>query len=85
VAVVLLVSGLALVVLGGWRGYANSRTALAPLVHEPEPTRAAVEAGRPFYRRSRIRRSVRAALSALAWLVLAMYGLFMISVATAGR
>jgi hypothetical protein len=73
-------SGLVLVVVGLGRGYAASRSALAPLAHGGEPTRAAIEAGRPLVARSRVRRFVRGTLAAVGWLFLAGYGLFLLSV-----
>ncbi len=74
-------SGLVLVLVGLARGYAASRSALAPLVHVGEPTRAAIEAGRPLVARARVRRFVRGTLAALGWLALAGYGLLLLSVA----
>lgn len=73
-------SGLVLLLVGLGRGYGATRSALAPLAHTGEPTRAAVEAGRPVVARSRVRRFVRGTALAVAWLVLAGYGLFLISV-----
>jgi fatty acid desaturase len=82
---VLLISGLAAVAIGTWRGYANARAVLAPLVHPGEPTRTAVEATQPLTERARVRRAARNVAAAVAWLVLAMYGLFLISSFEAAR
>jgi fatty acid desaturase len=82
---VLLISGLAAVAIGTWRGYANARAVLAPLVHPGEPTRTAVEATQPLTERARVRRAARNVAAAVAWLALAMYGLFLISSFEAAR
>jgi hypothetical protein len=77
VSLALLGSGAALACIGGWRGYASARRALAPLIHEGEPTRARIEATRPFPMRPRVRMfAARVALS-IGWLTLAFYGLFL--------
>ncbi len=73
-------SGLVLLLVGLGRGYGASRAALAPLVHSGEPTRAAIDAARPLVARARVRRFFRGTIVALAWLVLAGYGLFLVSV-----
>jgi hypothetical protein len=85
VELVLLLSGVAAVVIGTWRGYANARAVLAPLVHPGEPTRTAVEATQPLTERARVRRAARNVAAAVGWLVLAMYGLFLISSFEAAR
>ncbi len=79
-AAVLVASGLVLVLIGLGRGYAASRSALAPLVHPGEPTRAAIDAGRPLVARMRVRRFLRGTAAAIVWLLLAGYGLFLVSV-----
>ncbi|HWP61903.1 MAG TPA: hypothetical protein VNO86_00315 [Candidatus Binatia bacterium] len=73
-------SGLVLVLVGLGRGYGASRSALAPLAHAGEPTRGAIEAGRPLVARSRVRRFVRGTILAVGWLLVAGYGLFLVSV-----
>jgi hypothetical protein len=78
---VLLVSGLTAAVLGTWRGYVAARTALGPLVHEGDATRTLIDAGRPMHARIRVRLFARRVVAAVAWLALAMYGLFLVSVA----
>lgn len=83
--VVLLLSGVAAVAIGTWRGYANARAVLAPLVHPGEPTRSAVEATQSLTERARVRRAARNVAAAVAWLFLAMYGLFLISSFEAAR
>src|SRR5262245_8084558 len=74
--VLLLGSGLAAIAIGTWRGYANARLVVAPLVHPGETTRSAVEATQPVVERARVRRAARNLFAAVAWLLLAMYGLY---------
>ena len=82
---VLLLSGLLIAAIGTWRGYANARLVVAPLVHPGEPTRTAVEATQPLAERARIRRAARNVVAAVGWLVLAMYGLFLVASFEAAR
>ena len=82
---VLFCCGAVAVAVGTWRGYANARGALEPVVHDGDPTRAAVEAGRPLLERTRVRRAVRSVLAAIAWLSVAMYGLFLVASAETVR
>lgn len=77
---VLVASGVVAAVLGTWRGYATAREALGPLVHEGDATRTLVDAGRPVYARIRVRLFARRVVTAVAWLGLAMYGLFLATV-----
>lgn len=78
---VLLTSGLVAAVLGTWRAYAVARQAVGPFVHEGDATRTLIDAGRPVHARIRVRLFARRVGTALAWLALAMYGLFLLSVA----
>lgn len=80
---VLLLSGLLVAAIGTWRGYANARLVVAPLVHPGESTRTAVEGTRAFAERARVRRAARNVLVAVGWLVIAMYGLFLVASAEA--
>jgi len=82
---VLLLCGLSATAIGTWRGYANARAVMAPLVHPGDPTRTAVEATQPLAERARVRRMARNLAAAVAWLVIAMYGLFLIASAEAAR
>ena len=82
---VLLLSGLFVAGIGTWRGYANARLVVAPLARPGEPTRTAVEATQPLDERARLRRAARNLVVAVGWLVLAMYGLFLVSSAEAAR
>jgi hypothetical protein len=70
--------GLTALTIGGWRGYALAREALAPLVHDGEPTRTAIEAARPVHARFRVRLFLRRVTVATGWLVVALYGLFLV-------
>ena len=77
---VLVACGLTALVIGGWRGYALARQALTPLVHAGDPTRSAIEAARPVHARFRVRLFVRRVAVAVGWLVVALYGLFLLQV-----
>ena len=79
-AILLTACGLTALVLGAWRSYAVARDALGPIVHDGEPTRTQVESSWPIYRRSRVRRVVRRVAVSVAWLSIAMYGLFLATV-----
>jgi hypothetical protein len=74
----LILCGTIAATTGLYRGFALAREALAPLAHEGDPTRTAIEATRPFPARPRVRRFVSRVLGAIAWLVIAMYGLYLI-------
>ena len=82
---VLILSGFTAVAIGTWRGYANARAVVAPLVHPGDATRTAIEATQPLAERARVRRMARNLAAAVAWLVLAMYGLFLVASAEAAR
>jgi hypothetical protein len=82
---VLLLSGAVVAAFGVWRGYANARLVVAPLVHPGESTRTAVEATRPLAERARMRRAARNLGAAVGWLALAMYGLFLVASAEGAR
>lgn len=84
-ALVLVLSGLVATVVGTWRGYVNARDMLAPLAHPGEPTPTAVEATRPVIERARVRRAARSLAAAVAWLAVAMYGLFLVAAAELAR
>jgi hypothetical protein len=77
--------GLTALAIGGWRGYSLAREALAPLVHDGEPTRTAIEAARPVHTRFRVRLFVRRVTAAAAWLVVALYGLYLVQAGTLAR
>lgn len=75
----LILCGTIATLTGLHRGFVLAREALAPLAHDGDPTRTAIEATRPFPARPRVRRFVGRALGAIAWLAVAMYGLYLIS------
>lgn len=77
---ILVISGIVAAAFGTWRGYANARQALGPLAHEGDPTRTAIERHQPFLARARVRLFARRLGVALAWLLVAMYGLYLLSV-----
>jgi hypothetical protein len=81
---VLLACGLAATAIGTWRGYVNARSVVAPVVHPGDAARTAVEATTPVAERARFR-AARNLLVAIAWLVIAMYGLFLVATAEATR
>lgn len=74
----LILCGAIAAAAGLYRGFILAREALAPLAHEGDPTRTAIEATRPFPARPRVRRLVSRVLGAVVWLVVAMYGLYLI-------
>ena len=71
--------GLVVAVIGGWRSYAMAREALAPLVHDGDPTRSAIEASRPFPMRPRVRLFARRVTLSVGWLLVAFYGLYLVA------
>jgi hypothetical protein len=82
---VLVGCGLTALAIGAWRGYALARDALAPLVHAGDPTRTAIEAARPVHARFRVRLLVRRVAAAAVWLVVALYGLFLVQVGSVAQ
>jgi hypothetical protein len=78
--VVLIVCGSVAVAVGVSRGYAVAREAVAPFAHEGDPTRTAIEATRPVFDRPRVRSFVRRLAVSVGWLIVAMYGLGLITV-----
>jgi len=71
--------GVIALVIAGSRSYAATRQAVGPLVHDGDPTRTAIEATRRITDRPRVRLFARRLALALGWLVVAMYGLFLIA------
>lgn len=70
--------GIVAVAIGGWRSYVMAREALGPIAHEGDPTRTALEAGRPILARTRVRLFLRRVAISLAWLLVAGYGLYLV-------
>ncbi len=77
---ILIATGLIATAWGCWRGYAAARTSLVPLLRQGEPTRTLVDAARPVHARIRVRLAARNVLLAVAWLGVAMYGLYLTTV-----
>ena len=80
---VLLACGLAATAIGTWRGYVNARAAVAPLAHPGDAPGTAVEATKPVAERARFRQAALNLVAAVAWLVIALYGLFLVASAEA--
>jgi hypothetical protein len=83
---ILFICGAILTAYGGWRGWVNGRSMLAPAVHPPDSGNG--PDGRPRRPRStspgapaEIRRAVWRLALAVGWLLLAMLGLYMMTVA----
>jgi len=83
VNLLLMTCGVILAGIGTWSGYRNARDAVAPAVHESDPTRRAIDAARPLHARTAVRRFARSVAVSLAWLALALYGLFLVSAGSA--
>ncbi len=83
--IVLVLTGLTAAAIGGWRSYATLRDALAPLVHGGDPTRSAIDAVRPVHDRMRVRLFARRLMASLGWLLVAFYGLFLVTSGTLVR
>jgi hypothetical protein len=75
---VLQLCGLVAVVIAASRSYAATRAAVGPFVHDGDPTRTALEATRRITDRPRVRLFARRLVVAIGWLVVTMYGLFLI-------
>jgi hypothetical protein len=73
--------GIVAIVIGGWRSYAMAREALGPVAHQGDPTRTALEAGRPILARTRVRLFLHRLAVSLGWLLVAGYGLYLVAVA----
>jgi hypothetical protein len=76
---VLDICGAVAIVMGGWRSYVVAREALGPLAHEGDPTRAAIEATRPFPLRPRVRAFAQRVAVSTGWLAIAFYGLYLLA------
>jgi len=81
----LIVCGMLAAAVGVWRGFVVAREALGPLLHDGEPTRALIDAGRPVLERARVRLFIRRTLVAIGWLTVAMYGLLLLSIGAGTR
>jgi hypothetical protein len=83
IGVVLLASGLVGAAYGSWRGYRAAQAALMPLVRNGDETRTLIEATRPIHARSRVRAMARHGTLAVAWITVAMYGLYLLTTGAA--
>jgi cytochrome oxidase assembly protein ShyY1 len=79
VGAILLLTGFVAVTYGSWRGYGAARSALIPLLRDGDETRSRIEASRPVRDRPRVRLAARHVAFALAWIVVAMYGVFLLT------
>ncbi|HEX8941395.1 MAG TPA: hypothetical protein VF763_14705 [Candidatus Limnocylindrales bacterium] len=79
IGAVLVACGIVLAAVGTWRSYAVARQVVAPLVHEGDPTRQAIEARRPLPLRPRVQVAARRLAVSLGWLLVAFYGLYLIT------
>jgi hypothetical protein len=83
-AVVLLLAGAFVAVWGTWQGYRAAASALLPLMRKGDPTRTLIDASRPVHARTRVRVMARHVVLAVAWVAVAMYGLFLATVGAQG-
>jgi hypothetical protein len=83
--VLVTMCGLVALVLGAWRSYAVAREALAPLIHDGDPTRTAVDATRPLVARYRVRLFARRVGVSIGWLIVSFYGLYLAAAGSAAR
>jgi len=77
-AFLLILCGTIAAMVGVYRGFVLAREALGPLVHDGDPTRTALDASKPFLFRPRVRRFTTAILGSIGWLIVALYGMFLI-------
>ena len=75
-AFVLATCGFVLTAIGAWRAYTSARRAIAPLAHQGDPTRAALESLRPLPFRPKVRTVATRALISMGWLAISLYGLY---------
>jgi hypothetical protein len=76
--ILVVACGAMAVVIGGWRSYAMAREALAPLAHDGDPTRTAIEAAQPLSMRPRVRLFARRVALSIGWLIVSFYGLYLV-------
>ena len=74
-AIVAVLCGVVAAVGATAASFGHARGAIRPLLEDGEPTRAAIDATRPFAARTRVRLFARHAALAVGWLVVALYGL----------
>jgi len=78
-AFVLILCGSTALTIGAYRSVVLAREALGPIVHEGDPTRTAVDDTRPLHERSRVRLFAARVGGSLAWLAVAMSGLYLVA------
>jgi hypothetical protein len=78
-AFILILCGSTGLTTGVYRSVILACEALGPIVHDGDPTRASIDATRPIHERERVRRVVARITGSLAWLVVAMYGLYLVA------
>jgi hypothetical protein len=83
VAFVVVASGLFAMAYGSWRGYVAARSALLPLLRDGDPTRTLIDESRPIHARVRVRLALRQVAVAMAWLTVALYGMYLATAGTA--
>lgn len=83
IALLLGLCGIVLAAAGLLRGYAVARQVIAPLIHQGDPTRAAIEALRPLPFRPKVRTVASRAVVSMGWLGVSLYGLYLVVHATA--
>ena len=83
--ILLVACGVIAAIIGVWRGYVEARSALGPFMHEGEPTRSLIDAGRPVLERARVRLFLRRTALSIGWLLVAMYGLLLTSFGLGAR
>ena len=84
-AVVAVLCGVIVAVGATAASYDHVRSAVRPLLEDGEPTRAAIDATRPFAARTRVRLFARHAGRAVAWLVVVLYGLGLAAAGSVAR
>ena len=77
-AFILATCGFVLTAIGAWRAYTSARRAIAPLAHQGDPTRAALDAMRPLPFRPKVRTAASRALTSMGWLAISLYGLYFV-------
>jgi len=83
VGAILLLTGFVAITFGSWRGYGAARSALTPMLRDGDETRSLIDAARPLHTRARVRMVARNAAVSVAWICVAMYGLYLVTAGAA--
>jgi hypothetical protein len=83
VGAILLLSGFVAITYGSWRGYEAVRSALTPMLRDGDETRSLIDETRPVHTRTRVRIVARNGAVAVAWICVAMYGLYLVTAGAA--